>query len=160
MNPNNKVLFLCMGNYFRSRFAEELFNALAAQAGIPHRALSRGLRFSGNNRGPISPFAVTCLRDLGVDVNDPRYPLYAEDNDFSAASLIVSTYESEQRPIIDVRFPRHAPRVEYWDVRDVPGNADPTQREQLAREALRAIEKNVRALVHRLAHDDEDSSAA
>jgi len=36
------VLFLCTGNYYRSRFAEFLFNALAAEAGVDWVAESAG----------------------------------------------------------------------------------------------------------------------
>ncbi|MGM4967020.1 hypothetical protein AB7714_26215 [Tardiphaga sp. 1201_B9_N1_1] len=31
------VLFLCTGNYYRSRYAEELFNHLARRAGLTGR---------------------------------------------------------------------------------------------------------------------------
>ena len=37
------VLFLCTGNYYRSRFAEVLFNSVAGKMGLPWRASSRGL---------------------------------------------------------------------------------------------------------------------
>ena len=37
------ILFLCTGNYYRSRFAEVLFNSLADRMGMPWRASSRGL---------------------------------------------------------------------------------------------------------------------
>ncbi len=37
------VLFLCTGNYYRSRFAEALFNSVAGKMGLPWRASSRGL---------------------------------------------------------------------------------------------------------------------
>ena len=37
------VLFLCTGNYFRSRFAEILFNSLSTQRGLDWTASSRGL---------------------------------------------------------------------------------------------------------------------
>ena len=37
------VLFLCTGNYYRSRFAEILFNHLAGQSKLAWRADSRGL---------------------------------------------------------------------------------------------------------------------
>jgi protein-tyrosine phosphatase len=37
------VLFLCTGNYYRSRFAEVLFNSVADRMGLPWRASSRGL---------------------------------------------------------------------------------------------------------------------
>lgn len=41
MDQTETVLFLCTGNYYRSRFAEIYFNALAAQRGSPWRADSR-----------------------------------------------------------------------------------------------------------------------
>ena len=37
------VLFLCTGNYYRSRFAEELFNHQAERADLDWIAQSRGL---------------------------------------------------------------------------------------------------------------------
>ena len=37
------VLFLCTGNYYRSRFAEILFNSVAEKMGLPWKASSRGL---------------------------------------------------------------------------------------------------------------------
>ena len=40
------VLFLCTGNYYRSRFAEVLFNSLAGKMGLPWKASSRGPRRS------------------------------------------------------------------------------------------------------------------
>ena len=44
MNSTPKrVLFLCTGNYYRSRFAEILFNQLAPTRGLNWRADSRGL---------------------------------------------------------------------------------------------------------------------
>src|SRR5260370_39303693 len=46
------VLFLCTGNYYRSRFAEVLFNSVAAKMGLPWRASSRGLGLGrGGNKG-------------------------------------------------------------------------------------------------------------
>ena len=38
-----KILFLCTGNYYRSRLAEELFNHLAIKNDLPWRAWSEGL---------------------------------------------------------------------------------------------------------------------
>ena len=37
------VLFLCTGNYYRSRYAEALFNSVAGKMSLPWRASSRGL---------------------------------------------------------------------------------------------------------------------
>ena len=41
-NAVKTVLFLCTGNYYRSRFAEELFNHEAGRAGLYWTAQSRG----------------------------------------------------------------------------------------------------------------------
>src|SRR5262245_31370231 len=43
VSPVYKLLFLCTGNYYRSRFAELLFNARAATHALPWQAFSRGL---------------------------------------------------------------------------------------------------------------------
>ena len=61
------VLFLCTGNYYRSRFAEVLFNSVAARMGLPWRASSRGLALERgiNNIGPMAPSAVKALESLG-----------------------------------------------------------------------------------------------
>ena len=50
------MLFLCTGNYYRSRFAELLFNHLAKQRGLDWQATSRGLALErgANNVGSIS----------------------------------------------------------------------------------------------------------
>ena len=49
------VVFVCTGNYYRSRFSEYLFNALAKKSGLQWRATSRGLRAwtVGANEGAI-----------------------------------------------------------------------------------------------------------
>jgi protein-tyrosine phosphatase len=58
------ILFLCTGNYYRSRFAEQYFNHLARQVSLPWLAVSRGLATERgvNNVGPISPFSPSGAR--------------------------------------------------------------------------------------------------
>jgi hypothetical protein len=57
------ALFLCTGNYYRSRFAEVLFNFVAGKMGLPWRASSRGLALERgvNNVGPMAVSAVKAL---------------------------------------------------------------------------------------------------
>src|SRR6185312_8984112 len=59
MTKRPRVLFLCTGNYYRSRYAEELFNHFAKIEGLDWRAFSRGAteRGSPGNMGPMSRFA-------------------------------------------------------------------------------------------------------
>jgi protein-tyrosine phosphatase len=65
-----------LGNYCRSRFAEHLFNWLAAKSALPWRADSRGLQVGkAGNIGPISRFAVEGLTLCGIPTNGERYRL-------------------------------------------------------------------------------------
>lgn len=138
------VLFLCTGNYYRSRFAEIRFNSLAAAASLPWRADSRGLALERglHNIGPIAESALRRLQKLGVRVDSLRFPLEACRRDFETADRVIAVKEAEHRPLVDARFPAWAARVEYWHVHDLDGAT--------ADEALAEIEERVRALVSAL----------
>src|ERR1051326_4132468 len=62
------VLFLCTGNYYRSRYAELLFNSVAGKMSLPWKASSRGLALERgvNNVGPIAASAVEALEARGL----------------------------------------------------------------------------------------------
>jgi protein-tyrosine-phosphatase len=51
MIENKRVLFVCSGNFYRSRLAELLFNEAAEKAGVVWRAESRGLLKTGELKG-------------------------------------------------------------------------------------------------------------
>ena len=55
------VLFLCTGNYYRSRFAEILFNSVAGKMGLPWQASSRGLALERGVHN-VGPMAVAASR--------------------------------------------------------------------------------------------------
>jgi low molecular weight protein-tyrosine phosphatase len=117
----HKLLFLCTGNYYRSRFAELLFNAMAATHAVPWQAFSRGLALDKgvNNVGPISPLAVDALQALGVvSVGAWRFPLQVEEGDLQAADHIIALQEAEHKPYLQERYPAWVDTVEYWHVRD------------------------------------------
>jgi protein-tyrosine phosphatase len=138
------VLFLCTGNYYRSRFAELLFNAVAERMGLCWLADSRGLAIEQgvHNVGPISRTAVARLMALGVPVGLARLPLQATADDLARAGHIVALKEAEHRPLLEDRFPGWADRVEYWHIHDVDCCT--------AAETLAGIEREVLALARRL----------
>ena len=114
------VLFLCTGNYYRSRFAELFFNWHARQRGVSWNAVSRGLGLDPSNLGPLSLHTVLGLRDLGIPLEgDQRRPLAVSHQDFEAADHIVAVKETEHRPMIERRFPSWLERVEFWEVHDL-----------------------------------------
>lgn len=136
------VLFLCSGNYYRSRFAEHLFNSLAEEHGLEWRAESRGLacdRPTGNV-GPISRWALQGLERRGICIpGQPRCPILVTETDLENAGLIVAVKEAEHRRLLDERFPDWTDRVEYWQIHDVDC-AEPDQ-------ALAEMERQVRTLI-------------
>ena len=140
-----RVLFLCSGNYYRSRFAEELFNHLAAGADLAYRADSAGLwpNCQTHNVGPISIHTISGLRERGVPLPAVlRLPRDVTELDLRGAELTIALKESEHRPFVESRFPDWLERVEFWHVDDV-GDSPPSV-------ALPQIERGVLELVERL----------
>jgi protein-tyrosine phosphatase len=117
-----KILFLCTGNYYRSRYAEEIFNHLARRAGLPWRAFSRGAaeRGSPDNVGPMSRFALEALEAQAIVPDGKmRAPMPCVLADFHDAHLVIALKEAEDRPLIEQRFPEVAGGVTYWHVDDI-----------------------------------------
>src|SRR6516162_2886464 len=129
----NTVLFLCTGNYYRSRFAEVLFNSVAGKMGLPWRASSRGLALERgvNNLGPMEVSAVKALEARGLRAVPAfgRFPIQATVEDFEAAHRIVALKEAEHLPLLQERFPAWAEKVEFWHVDDAPEVLDLIERE-------------------------------
>ncbi len=135
------VLFLCTGNYYRSRFAEALFNSVAVKMGLPWRASSRGLALERgvNNVGPMAASAIKALEALGVRAGDAitRMPAQVTTDDLEGAALVVALKHAEHLPLLQERFPAWAEKVEFWHVDDAP-------------EVLGLIEQEVMGLVARI----------
>jgi translation initiation factor 1 len=136
-----RVLFLCTGNYYRSRFAEVYFNSVAQKMGLPWIALSKGLALERgvNNVGPMALTAIQALEKLGVRAAEhtTRFPAQATADDFEAADLVVALKHAEHLPLLMERFPAWAEKVEFWHVDDAPI-------------ALTAIENEVMTLIARI----------
>lgn len=140
------VLFLCSGNYYRSRFAELLFNHLIVVTGLAYRADSAGLwpNCRAYNAGPISSDTLAALRARGVSLpTSHRVPRDVTEHDIRNAAVTIALKEAEHRPVATERFPSLLERFEFWHVHDVE-DAPPS-------EAIPLIETNVRALIARLA---------
>lgn len=136
------VLFLCTGNYYRSRFAEELFNHKAAATGLAWQAQSRALAIERGvyNIGPLSSYALQALQARGCSpTGGSRMPRQCVANDFESAQRIIALNEPEHRPLVHERFPEWEQRVQFWQVADV-GFVRPQV-------ALAAIEQQIDALL-------------
>ncbi len=65
-----KVLFVCRANVCRSPMAEVIFNALAADTGMPYEATSAGVAALVDE--PMAPNAVGVLEEAGVRAGGHR----------------------------------------------------------------------------------------
>lgn len=132
------VLFMCTGNYYRSRHAEAVFNHLAAAVGLGWRAASRGLalELGAGNVGPMARATVERLTALGIPhAAYLRPPAPVTEPDLAAAHLIVALKEVEHRPLLTERHPAWVEKVRFWHVHDVDA-APPEQALPLIEEAV------------------------
>jgi protein-tyrosine phosphatase len=119
-----EVLFICTGNFYRSRFAEAAFNHEARRTGSRWRAFSRGLAIHLID-GDLSPYAAAALTERGIsrDCTGPTRVALTE-GDLERAALAIALYESEHRPLMEEHFPHWADRITYWHVGDL-GECEP-----------------------------------
>jgi protein-tyrosine phosphatase len=152
--PMKVVLFLCTGNYYRSRFAEELFNFLAPAVCPGWSATSRGLAvdLSTNNFGPIAKSAAQALaeRGLGFNARLARMPLQLKTADLDSADHIVALKEAEHLPLLQQRFPawlaaNDTRRIEFWRIHDIDF--------MVPQQALPLIEEHLLNLIARLSSE-------
>ncbi len=140
-----RVLFLCTGNYYRSRFAELFFNHQAAQRRLAWVADSRALalELGVNNVGPISRYTVAGLQERGVKIEAThRLPAQVTEADLQAATLVIALDRTEHQRYVEERLPGWRERIHYWEVADL--------HLLTATDALARIETQVLALLDQL----------
>ena len=146
------VLFLCTGNYYRSRYAEILFNAKAVEMGLEWNAVSRGLAPDPRNPGPMFRDTMKALQKQGISVeNHLRLPMKVTEADFESNDHVVAVKEAEHRPMILRNFPNWLERVEFWHVHDLDCCGPD--------EAIPHLDHEVAALLLRLSNANQHSSA-
>lgn len=136
------LLFLCTGNYYRSRYAELLFNA-SKPATLNWRAISRGFDPSPFNPGPIAAASLERLTGRGYAKPDEvPYPRRLTEADLASARHIIALDAHEHLPYVRNWFPAWESKIEYWHVPDLDRMGAP--------EALSRIEFNVEQLIRAL----------
>ncbi len=135
------VLFICTGNFYRSRFAEAVFNHHAEAMSLPERAFSRGL-LAHIVDGELSPHTARAMAERKIPMHcTSLLPTALRIVDFTRARHVVALHEEEHRPMLAARYPDWVEKVRYWSVSDLP----------LAPEiALPQIEENVLRLLAEL----------
>jgi protein-tyrosine phosphatase len=139
------ILFLCTGNYYRSRFAEALFNHHAMAHKLPWRAISRGLAIDRvTERDDLSCFTLAALTERNIDCQNTSPKRNAlTSGDLADADLVIALCGIEHRPMLEQAHPLWVDHIVYWGVHDLP-HWSPNR-------ALPEIEKQVLWLLETLA---------
>ncbi|MBV9391455.1 MAG: protein-tyrosine-phosphatase [Verrucomicrobia bacterium] len=136
-----RVLFICTGNYYRSRFAEALFNFEAEKRNLPWRAFSRGMAVH-LAEGFLSPFTAEALLERKIELRHTGPDrVQLGENDLTESEIRIGLDRNEHYPMIAKIFPAWLDQIQFWDVQDLPF--------QSHTDALPAIEKKV---IHLLSH--------
>ncbi len=98
-----RLIFVCTGNFYRSRLAEMLFNHHAAGLGLPWVAESRGLAVNGQLKG-LSAEARAYATFAGLPESAPRNPRPLLVDELAAADLVVLMNRAEHVPLIEREF--------------------------------------------------------
>ncbi|MGK7946108.1 MAG: low molecular weight phosphatase family protein [Microcystaceae cyanobacterium] len=132
-----QVLFLCTGNYYRSRFCEETFNHLITSKGKNWQATSRGLNVKpdSGNVGAMSPHVIEALADHGIvlEIDALRDPMSVQEKDFEEADRVIAVDEAAHRPLMAQKFPAWKDKIDYWQVKDLDENPTEPPLKQLER---------------------------
>ena len=128
------VLFVCTGNYYRSRFAEIYFNYL--MLGTQWLASSKGfVADNPNNIGHLSPHAIKKLDEYHIPYQeDAKYPEKITEDHIMMAEIVIALKESEHRPFVEKNFPDLLEKFVFWKIDDVQDNPPETAIPLLKRE--------------------------
>lgn len=113
----DEILFICTGNYYRSRFAEAYLNHLAKG----QISFSRGFEvFASRNEGPISKYTIQFLSDLEIhDYDKGQSPVQLGESDLEKAGMIILMDKTEHLPMYSKYFPERSDDLVCWDFQDV-----------------------------------------
>ncbi len=140
---HKQILFLCTGNYYRSRMAEEMLNHFAEERGVTARAFSRGLLRSFENSGNVGSFSSFALHVLTRYGIAPRradeFPQRVTADELCDSDVVIALYQRVHAPMMTDQFPEFAAKVIYWSVPDLD--------EMSADEAGELVYKEVMGLI-------------
>lgn len=135
-------IFLCTGNYYRSRFAEIYFNHLSQTSDHP-MADSKGLlAWRKINEGLISPYTLDYLIKENIPNGKLKFPEQVEERHFHSEIRIIAMDEVEHRKMMEKDFPKYAHQIEYWQVHDIDFT-DPDQALPVLKEKVEALVKDL-----------------
>jgi protein-tyrosine phosphatase len=120
MRVNHRILFICTGNFYRSRFAEAVFNYRSEQQQLPWTAFSRGLAVH-LAEGFLSSFTAEALQARQIDLRHTgRQRIQLSEQDLLQSARRIALDRTEHYPMMQNQFPGWDDKIEYWHVPDIP----------------------------------------
>lgn len=121
-----KVLFVCTGNYYRSRLAHLLFNHYAEEVDLGWKATSRGIQAAGLQG--LSSHAHDYLESKGLGhlCEDARNPASLSVDDFPSVDLSIILNRAEHSPLLEKRYRwvidalEKEGKLRWWNIYDLP----------------------------------------
>jgi protein-tyrosine phosphatase len=119
-NAHRRVLFICTGNFYRSRFAEAVFNHHAEQRRIPWIAFSRGLAIH-LAEGYLSTYTTEALKNRRIELRHTGSArIRLSEDDLVNSDYRIAMDRSEHFQMMRSQFSAWADQIDYWDVSDIP----------------------------------------
>jgi protein-tyrosine phosphatase len=117
-----KLYFVCMGNYYRSRLAEELALYYAAKYGVEIQASSGGLSKNPHAKhlGAIAKETLAYLEEKNIQPQGAtKTPQHCDYEAIEQADIVVLTDDDEQRHLFVEEFPEFVDKLIGWQARDI-----------------------------------------
>ena len=115
------ILFVCTGNIFRSRFAEEVFNHLCKINGVDAIAFSAGLQVGRYKQRKIYWPAMNELERLKIEpLRSNEDSVHINDIDVSIYDQIICMDEEEHKPMVRSNELLSGFTFQYWNIVDMP----------------------------------------
>ncbi len=140
-DTNQRVLFICTGNFYRSRFAEAIFNHYAEERRIPWTAFSRGLAIH-LAEGCLSVFTTDALEARQIELRHTgpsRMRLSQTDLENSNRRIALDRFE--HFTMMGKQFPGWEDRIEYWEVPDLPYRSAEDALPEIERKVIRLLDE-------------------
>jgi protein-tyrosine phosphatase len=120
VSTHRRVLFICTGNYYRSRFAEAVFNYNSEQRQIPWTAFSRGLAVHLVD-GHLSTYTTEALQTRQIELRHTGAGrIQLSEDDLLRSNHRIAMDRLEHFRMMMNQFPTWADQIDYWDVSDFP----------------------------------------
>jgi protein-tyrosine phosphatase len=134
-----RVLFICTGNFYRSRFAEAVFNHYAEQRNVPWTAFSRGLAVH-LAEGDLSTFTSDALEARRIELRHTGLSRrQLSESDLKKSNRRIALDRFEHFSMMVRQFPGWEDRIEYWEVPDLPYRNPEEALPEIERKVIRLL---------------------